>query len=230
MIPLLLIPGMMCDARLFGPQIAGLSAQRNLILASIASHDTIAKLAAEILAHSPPRFALVGLSMGGIVAMEIIRQAPGRVERLALLDTNPLPELEAVRQRREPQIEKVRAGGLHVVMRDEMIPNYLTNGHEKQAIADLCMDMAVGLGSDVFIRQSRALQTRAGQEDVLRTVTVPSLILCGEEDALCPVERHIFMRDLIAGARLEVIEHAGHLPTLEKPEQTTAALSRWLEA
>lgn len=230
MIPLLLIPGMMCDGRLFGPQIAALSGWHTLVLAPIANHDTIAMLARDILADAPPRFALAGLSMGGIVAMEVMRQAPARVERLALLDTNPLAELELVRQRREPQIERVRAGGLDTIMRDELMPNYLADARGKDAILDLCLEMAVGLGPDVFIRQSRALQNRPDQQETLRAVTVPSLILCGVSDALCPVERHILMRDLIGGARLEVIEDAGHLPTLENPEQTTAALTRWLEA
>ena len=229
MIPLLLIPGMMCDARLFSPQIAALSGQRTLVLAPIVAHDSVEALARDILVNAPARFALAGLSMGGIVAMEVIRQAPERVQRLALLDTNPLAELEAVRQRREPQIEKVRAGGLRAVMKDEMVPNYLAKADGAQPILDLCLDMAIGLGPDVFIRQSRALQNRADQQDTLRAVTVPSLVLCGAVDALCPLERHVLMRDLIEGARLEVIERAGHLTTLENPEQTTAALRRWLE-
>jgi pimeloyl-ACP methyl ester carboxylesterase len=220
---------MMCDGRLFAPQISALSGRRTLVLATIVAHDTIEMLARDILANAPPRFALAGLSMGGIVAMEVIRLAPERVERLALLDTNPFAELELVRQRREPQIEKVRAGGLRAVMQNELIPNYLAEGHGTQQIVELCLDMAVGLGPDVFIRQSRALQKRSDQQATLRAVTVPCLVLCGASDTLCPLERHILMRDLIEGARLEIIEHAGHLPTLENPQQTTAALHRWLE-
>lgn len=229
MIPLLLIPGMMCDARLFSPQIAALSGQRTLVLAPIVAHESVEALARDILVNAPARFALAGLSMGGIVAMEVIRQAPERVERLALLDTNPLAELEQVRHRREPQIERVRAGGLRAVMQHEMVPNYLAKRHGAQPLLDLCLDMAIGLGPDVFIRQSRALQNRPDQQDTLRAVTVPSLVLCGADDVLCPFDRHILMRDLIDGARLEVIERAGHIPTLENPEQTTAALARWLE-
>ncbi len=182
-----------------------------------------------ILAHTPPHFALAGLSMGGIIAMEVLRQAPQRIERLALLDTNPLAESTAVKQRREPQIARVRAGELQAVMQNEMLPHYLADELNNRAILDLCMQMAVGLGADVFIRQSRALQRRPDQQDTLRAVKVPSLILCGAKDGLCPVERHILMRDLIRGARLEVIDNAGHLPTLERPEQTTAALNQWIE-
>lgn len=230
MTPLVLLPGMMCDARLWGPQIAALSGRRTLHLPSLAGHDTVEALAAAVLADAPPRFALAGLSMGGIVAMAILATAPGRVERLALLDTNPLAEAEEVKARREPQIEKALAGGLLDVIRGEMAPNYLAGGARSGAIIDLCLAMATSLGPEAFARQSRALQRRPDRREALRRVTVPTLVLCGGEDRLCPPERHVLMRDLIPGARLEVVEGAGHLPTLERPEATTAALARWLEA
>lgn len=230
MTPLVLIPGMMCDARLFGPQTDVLSAHWPILLAPMTGHDNMAGLAADILSWAPDRFALAGLSMGGIVAMEILRQAPERVERLALLDTNPLAETPEVRARREPQIEKVRAGQLRAVMRDEMKPNYLTDGPNRGAILDLCMAMAESLGPDVFIRQSRALQTRPDQQNTLRAFPGPALVLCGREDALCPVHRHELMADLLQNATLKIVEDAGHLPTLEQPGDTTAALVRWLGA
>lgn len=140
MIPLVLIPGMMCDARLFAPQIAALSAQTTLQLAPITGADTVEALAAEILVHAPPVFAVAGLSMGGIVAMEVRRQAPERVARIALLDTNPLAEKEAIKALRFPQIQKARDGQLHAVMREEMKPNYLADGPNYTAVLDLCMD------------------------------------------------------------------------------------------
>lgn len=230
MTPLVLIPGMMCDARLFGPQIDRLSSTRPILLAPINDHDTVAALASDILSWAPERIALAGLSMGGIVAMEMLRQAPARVERIALLDTNPLPELDEVRVRREPQISKVMDGQLRAVMRDEMKPNYLTDGPRRGEILDLCMTMAEALGPDVFVRQSRALQTRPDQQDTLRGFGGPSLVLCGREDTLCPVHRHELMAELLPNATLQIVEGAGHLPTLEQPEITTAALARWLEA
>ncbi len=229
MTPLVLLPGMMCDGRLFGPQIAALGLRRAIHLAPITEHQTMAELAAEILAHAPPRFALAGLSMGGIVAMEVIRQAPERVTHLALLDTNPRAELPEVRARRQPQIEKVGKGGLRSVMRDEMKPNYLAEGPGKQAVMDLCMAMAMDIGPDVFIRQSVALRDRPDQQDSLRNVEVPTLVLCGRDDKLCPLERHELMHGLIPGSRLEIIEGAAHMPTLEQPDATTDALSGWLE-
>ncbi|MCB1407476.1 MAG: alpha/beta hydrolase, partial [Rhodobacteraceae bacterium] len=118
-LPLVLLPGMMCDGRLFAPQIAALG-RRAVMVAPVTEHDSVQALAAAILAHAPPRFALAGLSMGGIVAMEVLRQAPKRVARLALLDTNPLAETPEVQARRGPQIARALAGGLVHVMRDEM--------------------------------------------------------------------------------------------------------------
>ena len=228
MTPVVLLPGMMCDARLFAPQTAALSPDRAVTLAPVAAHDDVGALADAVLAAAPARFALGGLSMGGIVAMEVHRRAPGRVAGLCLMDTNPRAEAPEVAARRHPQIAKVRAGGLRAVMRDEMKPNYLADGPRQGAVLDLCMAMAEALGPEVFERQSRALMRRPDQCDSLRTVAVPTLILCGAHDTLCPLERHATMAALIPHARLAVIDGAGHLPTLERPEDTTAALRAWL--
>lgn len=229
MTPLVLVPGMMCDARLFAPQIATLSGRIALMTMPVAGRDTMAELAAGILASAPPRFALAGLSMGGILAMEVVRQAPERVERLALLDTNPLAEAEDVRERRGPQIAAVQAGGLDDLMRDVMIPNYLHDATDPKGIADLCLEMARDLGPGVFVTQSKALRDRLDQTETLRAYCGPSLVLCGRHDRLCPLSRHELMHELMPQSTLEIIDGAGHLPTLERPEQTTAALVRWLE-
>ncbi len=229
-LPLVLLPGMMCDARLFGPQIEVLSEQGSVTVGDISGHDSMEALAAGVLDTAPPLFALGGLSMGGIVAMEIIRQAPERVAKLALMDTNPKAEVDAVKALRAPQITKARAGQLEHVMRNEMKPRYLTDGPQRGAILDLCMDMALDLGAEAFVHQSVALRERPDQQETLRGVTVPTLILCGRDDALCPLARHELMHNLVSGSVLEIIEHAGHLPTLEQAQHTTAALVRWMEA
>lgn len=228
-LPLVLLPGLMCDARLFAPQVAALSAEMPVTVADIGGHDTMAALAAAVLADAPPVFALGGLSMGGIVAMEVLRQAPERVAKLALMDTNALVEAPEMQARRGPQMDKARAGQLEQVMREEMKPNYLTEGPQRAAILDLCMDMAMDLGADVFVRQSMALRERPDQCDTLRGVRVPTLVLCGRDDRLCPVARHELMHALVSDSVLEIIEGAGHLPTLDQPEQTTVALRRWME-
>ena len=228
MTPLVLIPGMMCDWRLFSPQLAALG-RYHVLLAAPTEHDTVAALAADILAAAPPRFALAGLSMGGIVAMEMLHQAPERVERLALLDTNPRAETPEVRARRIPQIQKAMSGRLRAVMRDELKPNYLTDGPDRKYILDLCMEMALALGPDVFFRQSRALAARHDRQETLAGFKGPALVLMGAEDRLCPRDRHELMHSLMPQSRLVVIEGAGHLPTLEQPEAVTHELLAWLD-
>ncbi len=220
---------MMCDARLFAPQIAALSAGRAVLVPPLTGTNTIAGMAHLVLKFAPPQFALAGLSMGGIVAMEIMRHAPERVTHLALMATNPKAEDPAVSANREHQKAQVRQGHLRAVLRDEMKPNYLTDSAHKDDILDLCMTMAMDLGPEVFLNQSEALATRPDQQDNLKLVNVPSLILCGKEDRLCPLDRHVLLAQLIPGARLEVIDGAGHLPTLEQPEATTTALRIWLD-
>lgn len=227
--PLVFLPGMMCDARLFGPQIAALGKDREVYVAPISNHNTVAALAAEVLKNAPPSFALAGLSMGGIVAMEVIAQAQGRVERLALMDTNARAETPAVAAMRGPQMEAVKAGNLQDIMRNQMMPKYLKDSTQNPELLELCWDMAKDLGAEVFLRQSEALRDRPDQQETLRGYTGKALLLCGKHDVLCPLERHELMHTLLPNSRLEIIENAGHLPTLEQPQLTTAALTRWLE-
>ena len=227
--PLVFLPGMMCDARLFGPQIAELSADHCVTIAPVTQGERIEEIASGLLDQLPARFALAGLSMGGIVAMELLRRAPDRITRIALMDTNPLAETLPVAAAREPQIAGVRTGRLEQVMREEMKPHYLAPGLHRGEVLDLVMEMALTLGPEVFVRQSRALQRRRDQQGTLRKCKVPTLVLCGAHDVLCPVKRHTFMAELIPYAKLVVLEIAGHLPTLEAPAETTQALRDWMK-
>lgn len=226
MTPLVLIPGMMCDARMWGGIASDLGAP---VIHHIPTEaDTMPELAAKFLSDAPHHFALAGLSMGGILAMEILRQAPDRVTRLALLDTNPRAETAAVQARRSPQIDRALAGDLEAVMRHDMKPNYLAPGPNKAAILDLCMDMALTLGPEVFARQSRALRDRPNQEATLAAFKGPALVLMGAEDKLCPLDRHQLMHDLMPQSRLHILPGAAHLPPLEQPDATLRAMRDWL--
>lgn len=226
--PLVFLPGMMCDARLFGPQIAELSSEFSVMLSPVTRGDRIEEIASGLLDELPHRFAMVGSSMGGIVAMELLRRAPDRITRLALLDTTPLADTPQAAAAREPQIVKVRSGRMHAVVRDELLPSYLGPGPYRDEISELVLDMADALGPDTFVRQSRALQRRRDQQGTLRKCRVPTLVMCGEHDVIHPVKRHTFMAELIHGAELRVLPNAGHLPTLEAPAETTQALRDWM--
>lgn len=226
MLPLVLIPGLMCDARMWGGLPQAL-APRPVHHALPTGGDTMAEIAAAVLAEAPARFALAGLSMGGIVAMEMLAQAPDRIDRIALLDTNPLAEAPEVQARRGPQIMRALGGDLDGVMRDEMKPQYLADPADR-AVLDLCMQMALDLGPQVFARQSRALRDRADRTATLAAFDGPALVLMGQHDRLCPANRHALMHRLMPRSRLVVVPGAGHLPTLERPEPTLAALKEWL--
>ena len=223
-----MVPGMMCDERIFSPQIEELSKNLEVTVADISSFPTVRELASDLLKKAPKSFSLLGHSMGGIVAMEIYSQEPNRIEKLILMDTNPKAELDEVKLKREPQIKDVREGKLLEVMRDEMKPNYLAESENKSSVLDVCMDMALSLGPDVFVNQSRALQKRADQLNTIQSMNIPVLIMCGSEDKLCTVERHEMMHNMISDSDLKIINNAGHMPTLEQPRETTEVLKEWL--
>ena len=226
--PLVLLPGMMCDARVFAPQINALSRDRAVMIAPIDNGERMEEIASNLLDQLPHRFALAGLGMGAMVAMEILSRAADRVSRICLIDTTPLAETPPEAAAREPMIVGARAGRLDEVLREAMRPEYLAPGPGRAVVVNRMLDMGRDLGPDVFIRQSRALQRRRDQQATLRRCKVPALVMCGKLDRLVPLKRHEFMAGLIHFADLAVIENAGHIPTLEQPEATTDALRAWL--
>lgn len=226
--PLVLLPGMMCDARVFAPQINVLSRELPVTIAPITHGDRIEDMASALLPLLPAKFALAGLSMGGIVAMEILRRAPDRVTRIALMDTNPLAETPQSAAGYEPMIVGARAGRLDEVLRQMLRPDHLAPGTGRLPVLAMLAEMGRDLGPELFVRQCRALQRRRDQQATLRRITVPTLIMCGEHDGLTPPRRHTFMAELIPYARLDIIAGAGHVPTLEQPETVTQALRAWM--
>jgi pimeloyl-ACP methyl ester carboxylesterase len=226
--PLVFLPGMMCDARLFEPQIVALSRERVVSVAPITGGERIEEIASGLLDALPRKFALAGLSMGGIVAMEILRRAPDRVTRIALMDTNPLAETPQSASAYEPLLIKARAGRLDEALREMMRPDYLAPGPGRVAVMNRFLEMAADHGPEVFARQIRALQRRRDQQPTLRRCKAPALVLCGAHDTLTPPRRHSFMAELIPYAELCILDGAGHLPPLETPDAVTEALRTWL--
>jgi pimeloyl-ACP methyl ester carboxylesterase len=224
-----MVPGMLCDARLFAPQIEALQGEWAVSVADLMQDDTITGMAQRLLAEAPPEFALAGLSLGGIVAMEVIRLAPNRVTGLCLMATNHRGPGEAFIATRRAQAARVRAGALRDIVIHEMKGHYLANRNtSNRALLDLVVDMAIKAGPDVFIRQAEALITRRDQSATLASWRKPTLILSGLEDELCPPETHEAMQALMPQARLVSLAETGHLITLESPASALQALCTWL--
>ena len=226
--PLVFIPGMMCDSRLFQPQINEFSRQYVVCATPASSSNSIENISFEILRYLPTKFVLIGLSMGGILAMEIIRKVPERVMKIVLMDTNYKSETSEIKSRRLPQIQLVKEGLLEEVMCQQIKNNYLRKDKQNQEIFDLCLSMANGLGKEIFINQSTALANRKDYKSTLKNIKIPSLIICGEYDRLCPIKVHMEMESLIENSTLEIIPDAAHLPTLEQPAYLNKILCEWL--
>jgi pimeloyl-ACP methyl ester carboxylesterase len=227
---LVMLPGMMCDQRLFAPQIEVFSEGYDIVVPQLSGCSSIDGLASKVLNETGAQcFNLLGLSMGGIVAMAMLRMAPHRITRLALLDTNHLvdaPERFTIRNR---QIADAQAGKLKQLMAEEMKPAYLSKmNRHNQSLLGLLIDMATDLGPHVFVEQSQALRDRINQSDALARYSGPTLVLCGAEDSLCPPERHHKICDLLLNADLRIMADAGHISTLEQPLAVNQALRHWL--
>lgn len=214
---ILYLPGMMCDERLWAPQVAALP--QAAFHADTTQADNVELMARQILAAAPPRFALAGLSMGGILAFEIWRQAPERVTHMALFDTNPHAEAPERKSMRFKQVEVALAGGLRELAIESLKPMYLAESRrDDEALLGTVLDMVLDLGPDVFERQSVALRERVDSVPTLATIECPVLVACGVEDKLCPPRFHELMAAEIPGATLCIIDDCGHLASLERPD------------
>ena len=231
-----LLPGNMCDARLWsgaGGAVEVVLASRGLGIAyaDLSDAATVGEMANRVLARCPGRLLPIGFSMGGIVAVEMARQSPARITGLVLADTNAgadQPERAAVRP---GQQARVRAGALAKIVADELKPAYLAAANRSdQRLKALLSDMAMRLGDEVFCRQSEALRTRADGGPVLDGYSRPVLLLVGAEDALCPPEWHTALAARSAHATLRIIEGAGHMLPLEQSTAFAGAIGAWLDA
>jgi pimeloyl-ACP methyl ester carboxylesterase len=227
---LVLIPGLLCSPALYADQVASLTDVADIQVADHTRHDTMAAIATAILAKAPPKFALAGLSMGGYLAFEIMRQAPERVTKLALLDTNALPdppERASVRRALVAQADMTGIAAVSAVLYPQWVHPSRAND---TALAATVRTMAETIGITAYRRQTEAIISRADGRPILATIRVPTLVLCGREDAATPLAQSGEIAHGIPGSNLEIIEHCGHLSTLEKPAEVTRALRTWLAA
>ena len=229
---LLLLSGLVCDARMWQPQIDHLAGEiGRAVVADLDGADSIAALAAAALAQAPAgRFALAGLSMGGYVALEIMRQAPERVAALALLDTSARPDTPEATENRKKAIAQAQSDSDFDAVIDALVPKLILPAKINQdpALVGLIKDMAHKVGKDAFIRQQTAIIGRIDSRPHLGAITCPTLVLCGRDDVITPVEVHEEMVPAIRGCRHLVIEQCGHLSTLDSPAKVAAALQSWL--
>ncbi len=227
---LVLVPGLLCDAQLYGPQVAALSDVANITVADVTGSASLGEMAEAVLEATPGRFALAGLSMGGYVCFEVWRRAPERVAALALLDTSARPDTPEQTARRRRFVETARRVGLGPVL-DELWPIVVApSRHHDGALRRSFDSMAHHLGPDVFARQQDAIIERPDSRGDLALIAVPTLVVCGRDDAVTPLEVNQEMATGIAGAEIVVVDDCGHLATLERPEVVNAALRAWLVA
>lgn len=225
---LVLIPGLACTSRLYEPQIAALSGDRVILVADHTQDDSISAIAARLLREAPSRFALAGLSMGGYIALEVMRQAPERVERLALLDTSARPDAPEASQDRERLIALAQAGRFEDI-HDRLWPRLVHPDRRNDSnLSNVIWDMMRETGVEAYVRQQRAIMGRADSRPLLPGIEIPTLVLAGEADAITPPEVAREMAEMIEWASLVLIPGAGHMSTLEQPESVAHALQLWL--
>jgi pimeloyl-ACP methyl ester carboxylesterase len=229
-LPLVLVPGLLCDARLWQPQVEALANIAECWVADTSRSDSMAGLAADLLADAPfDEFSLAGLSMGGYIAFEVLRQAKERVRGLALLDTSARPDPPEQQQRRRDLIE-LAGRGRFLGVTDALLPFLIHPSRLGDApLVATIKDMARSVGKEAFVRQERAIMGRPDSRPLLPHIQCPTLVLCGADDAVTPVDRHEEMASAIPHAALSVVEHCGHLSTLEQPERVSVALRGWLQ-
>jgi len=227
-LPLVLVPGLISSPRIYAPVIPALWRLGPVMVANHIRDDSMAAIARRILAEAPPRFALAGHSMGGYIAFEIMRQAPERVARLALINTQARADTPEASARRRTMVTRARDGDYHAVV-DELFAGFVHPSSQDDArLRQLVHDMADEVGVDGFVRQQAAVMARPDSRPTLTAIRCPTLVLTCDTDNTIPPRLSQEMTDEIAGSWLVVLENCGHLPQFERPEATAQALTEWL--
>ena len=227
--PLYLLPGLMCDERIWAEQLEALAAYSPIAVGGYGDARSLVTMARRVLAAAPDRISLAGHSMGGRVALEVLRLAPDRVERLALLDTGVHPVGKSEREKRMALRELGRREGLEALVDAWLLPMLHPDRRRDAAFVEPLREMCVSAGIEQYENQVTALLERPDARPLMAAIRCPTLIGVGSDDDWASVEQHRAMAAGIAGARLVIFEQAGHMTPVEAPDQVTAALRDWLE-
>ena len=229
-LPVLLVPGLLCTPRLYLEQIPALWRFGPVAVADHTRDDSMNHMARRILSLAPPRFALIGLSMGGYVAFEILRQAPDRVVKLALLDTTARADMPEQTEQRERQIQMAQSGRFDAIA-ELLFPRFVAvSRHGDRVLRETVRSMAEETGAEAFVRQQSAIMRRADSRPALASIRCPTLVLVGEQDVLTPPDRAAEIATAVPDARQVVVPDCGHLSALEQPGAVTRELVEFLEA
>jgi pimeloyl-ACP methyl ester carboxylesterase len=227
-VPSVFLPGLLCTPRLYSAQIASVWAFGPVLVADHTRDDTVGAIARRVLAVAPPRFALIGLSMGGYISLEIMRQAPERVAKLALLDTSARADTPEQSAFRRDLIGRSRTTSMTEVA-DMTMPNLLAPQHlADERLRQIIRVMAEEVGAAAFARQQNAIMSRPDSRPSLAAIRCPTLVLVGEQDTLTPPDRAQEIAAGIAGSRLVTVPRCGHVSTLERPDEVSRALVEFL--
>jgi len=229
-LPLVLIPGVAADARLWFHQIVALSLARPVTVAPLPGLPSVEEMSAHLLPHLPDRCALAGAGLGGSVALDMLRRAPDRVAQLVLISTDPLAEAPAVAAAREARLIAARTGRLAEALAQEFPAAALAPGPGRADVQALVAEMGRVRGAEVYQAQARALQRRPDHQKTLRRALAPALVIAGGLDTLVPPRRQQFTVDMMPRAQFLQIDSAGHLPTIETPEEVSDAIETFLGA
>jgi pimeloyl-ACP methyl ester carboxylesterase len=226
--PLVLLPGLLSDARVFAPQIAALSRHLPIMVLPTGKHDAVEDAATEILEALPSKVSLCGLGLGGVIAIEVLRLAPERIGRLALINTSAQSDTPNEAAAREPRIVAAKSGRFFEIVKQEFGPANFHPSTRRTDIVVQMTEMGRAIGAETYVRQERLMQKRKDQQALLRKSMVQALIVCGGSDPTIPVRRHEFLAELMPKGHLALIEGAGMVPTLEQPDVVTTTLRSWL--
>lgn len=227
-LPVVLIPGLLASARLYAAQLPELWRRGPVTVADHTRDDSMGAIARRILASAAPRFALAGLSMGGYVCLEILRQAPARVAKLALLDTSARADTPEATAQRHAQMALASSGRLGEVVEQQLERTVHPLHRKDPQLRELNRLMAEDVGPEAFLRQQTAIMGRADSRPRLAAIGCPTLVVVGEQDELTPPDRAVELAHGIRGARLVTVPECGHLSTIERPREVTRALLEWL--